>query len=247
MNKVLLLLLCCVVLIGCVKTEIINTSDIRNETTILETDVMEEETDLSKSEKDIETAISVEGSDNMIGLPEKYVESFNSACGSCGLELQKLNNFKKLADWNNGERYSFEYNGNIYLLYLMDTGEVMSISDSATRTKIYEYNSASGGTKDNCITLKYGEIGEYGKEEDFDGYKEIRYYIPSGAYTVKCQTRGSGLYLESIETHLEDGYKTSDVLKDIKFSSTDEEYEIEVSDGACITLLLNSIVELRVK
>ena len=97
----------------------------------------------------------------------------------------------------------------------------------------------------NVITLIYEQIGTYGKEEDFDGTKIIRYYVPSGKYKVTAESKGSGLYVESISTHKENGYKTTDIYELIKFSNASEEFQIEVNDDQCISLLYNSRITLE--
>lgn len=182
-------------------------------------------------------------------LPDKYVENFKTACNSCGMDINNVSNFEQVDDWANGERYSFLYNGERFLVYLIDNGEISSINDMS-RNKIYE-KSASEKKKKNKkkskteILLTDGDLGEYGKEEDFSGYKSIRYYIPTGKYIVGCQTRGSGFYIETIEKHLENGYETSDVIAEVKFSSADEKYKVEIKDGECISLIINSIIEFE--
>lgn len=98
---------------------------------------------------------------------------------------------------------------------------------------------------DGMIKIKEGIIGEYGKEDNFDGEMYIRYYVPSGKYTVTCDTLGSTVYIETIEFHKEDGYDTSTIIEKISFSSTKECYSIEIKEGECISLTLNSIIYLK--
>lgn len=184
-----------------------------------------------------------------IALPDKYVENFKTACNSCGIDISNVSDFEQVDDWANGERYSFLHNGERYLVYLIDNGEISSINDMS-RNKIYEKPTPKKENKSKKkgkekILLTEGELGEYGKEENFSGYEVIRYYIPAGKYIVECRTRGSGFYIETVEKHLENGYETSDTIAEIKFSSVDEKYEIEIKNGECLLLIMNSIIELE--
>lgn len=184
-----------------------------------------------------------------INLPDKYIDNFKLACSSCGIDIDNVSDFEQVDDWANGERYGFLYNGAWYLLYLIDNGEVASINDMS-QNKIYKKSTPKKEKKSKKkekekIFLTDGDLGEYGKVDDFSGYKVIRYYIPAGRYIAECQTRGSGFYIETIEKHLESGYETSDTTAEIKFSNVDEKYEIEIKDGECISLIINSIIELE--
>lgn len=99
--------------------------------------------------------------------------------------------------------------------------------------------------EDGTIKIIEGIAGEYGKEDNFDGEMFIRYYIPSGKYTVTCDTRGSTFYIETIELHKEDGYDVATTIQKISFSSIEESYTIEIKDGECVSLTANSIIYLK--
>ena len=109
-----------------------------------------------------------------------------------------------------------------------------------TKTEIAEQNNGSGDT--SCIVLADGKEGEYGQYDLFDGEPYLRYYVPEGTYTVKCNVSG-GFYIETVELHKEDGYDTSDIIEqiDIKYG---EEVQITIEEGQCITLYLNTEIEL---
>lgn len=98
---------------------------------------------------------------------------------------------------------------------------------------------------DGTIKITEGIAGEYGKEDNFDGEMFIRYYIPSGKYTVTCDTQGSSMYIETIELHKEDGYDTATIIEKISFSSTEESYDVEIKDGECVSLTINSIINFK--
>lgn len=209
----------------------------------------EEKKETSQEIKEDDTQEKEVDEESNITLPDKYVENFKAACNSCGIDINNVSDFEQVDDWANGERYSFLHNGERYLVYLIDNGEISSIND-ISRNKIYEKPAPKKENKSKKkgkekIHLTEGELGEYGKEENFSGYEVIRYYIPVGKYIVECQTRGSGFYIETIEKHLENGYETSDTISEIKFSSIDEKYEIEIKNGECLLLIINSIIELE--
>ncbi len=52
-----------------------------------------------------------------------------------------------------------------------------------------------------------------------------------------------GFYIESIEVHKEDGWETSDIIQQINMSEG-EETEIVIEDGQCISLIINTEIEL---
>lgn len=207
----------------------------------------EEKKEIPQEIKEDDTQGKEVDEENNITLPDKYAENFKTACNSCGIDINNVSDFEQVDDWANGERYRFLYNGAGYILYLIDNGEIASINDTGMN-KVYERPSPKkkAQNKDKQkIILTDGELGDYGREDDFSGYKQIRYYVPAGKYAVSCQTRGSGFYIETIEKHLENGYETSDTIAEVKFSSVDEKYEIKIKDGECLFLIINSIIELE--
>lgn len=114
-------------------------------------------------------------------------------------------------------------------MFLKDNG----FSDFASNEK--EENVES-------IILSYDKEGEYGKYDLFDGEPYLRYYIPTGVYKVKCNIKG-GFYIESIEKHKEDGFETTDVIRQINMYKG-EETEISIEEGQCIFLFINTEIEL---
>lgn len=101
-----------------------------------------------------------------------------------------------------------------------------------------EVNSTSG----ESIMLSDGKEGEYGQYDSFDGEPYLRYYVPTGNYKVKCNIRG-GFYIETIELHKEDGWDTATTIQQINMSEG-EEIDISIEDGQCISLIINTEIEL---
>ena len=130
------------------------------------------------------------------------------------------------------------------LVYLAIDGKVVYGSEyeepEIIKTEKTEKNS--GDSNGSFIVLSDGKEGKYGKYDLFDGEPYLRYYVPTGEYTVKCNISG-GFYIESIELHKEDGYDTSDVIEQFNISKG-EELKIRIEEGQCITLYVNTEIEL---
>lgn len=92
------------------------------------------------------------------------------------------------------------------------------------------------------IVLSDGKEGEYGSYDLFDGEPYLRYHVPAGNYTVKCNV-GGGFYIETIELHKEDGWDTPTTIEQININSGDE-IEITIEEGQCISLYINTEIEI---
>ena len=92
------------------------------------------------------------------------------------------------------------------------------------------------------ITLSYGKKGEYGQFDSFNEGDYLRYYIPKGKYKVNCII-GGGFYIETIETHKENGSDVSDIISQTTMKSGDVS-KITINDGECISLIINTEIEL---
>lgn len=80
-----------------------------------------------------------EKAEEAIQMEDKYKKNFYIACESCGIDVLEIKNYEKLPNWENGERYSFEYGGNIHNAYLLDNGDIESINYcQSTYVKLYE-------------------------------------------------------------------------------------------------------------
>ena len=94
----------------------------------------------------------------------------------------------------------------------------------------------------SSITLSYGKKGEYGQFDSFNEDDYLRYYIPKGKYKVNCII-GGGFYIETIETHKENGSDVSDIISQTTMKSGDIS-KITISEGECISLIINTEIEL---
>lgn len=59
---------------------------------------------------------------------DKLKNNFVSACNEIKMNPDKIKNLSKKDDWANGPRYSFDYEGESFLLYAYDNGEISSIN-----------------------------------------------------------------------------------------------------------------------
>lgn len=97
------------------------------------------------------------------------------------------------------------------------------------------------------IILKEGIKGNYGQDDLFDGEKYIRYYIPAGTYNVKALTKNAHLWIETIKIHKEDGFDTATIVKSVKLNKVGDSETITIKSTECISLVVNTQVELTKK
>lgn len=97
-------------------------------------------------------------------------------------------------------------------------------------------------SENSSIILSYGEKGKYGRYDSFTEDEYLRYYIPKGKYKVNCNI-GGGFYIETIETHKENGSDVSDIISQTTMKSGDIS-KITISEGECISLIINTEIEL---
>lgn len=134
-------------------------------------------------------------------------------------------------------------NGGITCKYISIDGMCVFGEEQTPEIKKTELQSNKETSESDVITLSDGIQGEYGKYDDFDGEQFLRYYIPTGKYLVKCNVRG-GFYVETIELHLEDGWHVPTTISQNMLNAGDE-IEIVVEDGQCISLIINTEIELE--
>lgn len=132
--------------------------------------------------------------------------------------------------------------GGYECVYLALDGAVAFGSDQTPKLPKEELEQENESENGEAIILSYDKEGQCGQFDLFDGEPYLRYYVPVGTYTVKCNIRG-GFYIETIELHKEDGWDTSDIIQQINMSEG-EETEITIEDGQCISLIINTEIEL---
>lgn len=150
----------------------------------------------------------------------------------------------KAKNSTNKEEYSFTID---YLInetdyectYLALDGKIVYGEDKAPEVRKKEVLSDD---VENRIILSDGKIGNYGKVDIFDGEEYIRYYVEEGMYQVICKKIG-GFYIETIEIKKENGYDSVDIIAQ-HMLNTGNEMEIEIQTGQCISLIINTEIEL---
>lgn len=132
--------------------------------------------------------------------------------------------------------------GGYECVYLALDGAVAFGSDQTPELPKEELVQEEDSGNGESIILSYDKEGECGQYDLFDGEPYLRYYVPAGNYKVKCNIRG-GFYIETIELHKEDGWDTATTIQQINMSEG-EETEIVIEDGQCISLIINTEIEL---
>lgn len=132
--------------------------------------------------------------------------------------------------------------GGYECVYLALDGVAAFGSDQTPELPKEELEQEGGSENTESIILSDGKEGKYGQYDSFDGESYLRYRVPAGNYKVKCNVRG-GFYIETIELHKEDGWDTATTIQQINMSEG-EETEIVIEDGQCISLIINTEIEL---
>lgn len=132
--------------------------------------------------------------------------------------------------------------GEYECVYFAIDGKAVFGSDQTPKIEKQELKQEEKTQNGKAIVLSDGKKGKYGQYDSFNGERYLRYHIPSGKYKVKCNVRG-GFYIETIELHEEDGYDTATTIQQINMSEG-EEIEISIEDGQCISLIINTEIEL---
>lgn len=141
--------------------------------------------------------------------------------------------------------FSVDYivkDGGYECVYLAIDGAVAFGSDQTPELPKEELGQENSSKNAESIILSDGKEGKYGQYDSFDGEPYLRYHVPVGNYKVKCNIRG-GFYIETIELHKEDGWDTATTIQQINMSEG-EETEIVIEDGQCISLIINTEIEL---
>lgn len=184
-------------------------------------------------------------------VPDNVRKNIESTMVKIGYDKNKIIRIMPDSNWQNGPRYKIDYDNELYFVYAYENGEIQSINDSKMN-KIYENTTATGidasNVKNTDIVLIEGQLGQYGKEDDFGASKHIRYYLPAGTYNVKALVRGTQFFIEKVKiTKNSSGYGESEMVRNISLSSEGSTETITLKDDECILLTINSKVSLEKK
>lgn len=167
---------------------------------------------------------------------------------SANIDTSDITSIEKINDWQEGPRYRIICSGKQYIVYSYDDNQVVSIRDNNSNTIYENKNLKIADAEDSdAIILKYDELGDYGKEDTFDGQKYIRYYIPKGKYEVKSLVKNSQFFIEGKKIYKNSsGYDESKTIDNISISKG-ETKEISIDSNSCISLTINSNISLTKK
>lgn len=179
---------------------------------------------------------------------EPLKTNISEAFKSSNLDTSKIANIGKYTEWNNGPRYKVGYNGDeykIYYVYAYEDGQVASISDGTN--DIYRNDNIKVENPDSsAITLKYNELGEYGKYVTFDGTKYIKYVLPAGKYEVTALVKNSMFFIEKSKVYKNSsGHDETKTVSTIELSETGSKETVTLESDEWISLVINSAISLK--
>lgn len=158
-----------------------------------------------------------------------------------------IEQIEKFKNWMNGTIYKITYNGTIYRVYAYDDGQVVSINENSTNEAIYENDNIKlANNESDSTVLKYGELGEYGKNVTYDGKTYIKYFLPKGEYEVKALTPNAMFFIEDTKIYKNSfGYDESKTIDTITLSNVDSARTITLQDNHCINLVINTVISIK--
>ncbi|MCI8362224.1 MAG: hypothetical protein HFJ41_03695 [Clostridia bacterium] len=164
------------------------------------------------------------------------------------MDTSKIVKIGKDKEWSNGPRYKILYKENeniFYYVYAYEDGQITSISDGTKdiytndNIKIENSNSAD-------ITLKYNELGEYGKYVTFDGAQYIKYVIPAGEYEVSALVKNSMFFIEKSKVYKNSfGHDETETVSTVQLSEIGSKETITLKSDECISLVINAAISLK--
>lgn len=116
------------------KDNLENTSNEKNESSNVNDQVNSQSNENKTNQANQDNQNAKENSNNYKNLKSitdvKLKNNFIAACKQININVSEIKELKKVDDWNSGPRYTFEYKGEKFILYVYDSGEVSSITIS---------------------------------------------------------------------------------------------------------------------
>lgn len=146
--------------------------------------------------------ILIPSSQNFIKLYLNYPSTAEFPWTSSEWSYSKYNDIYVLSSWVKASNaFGVESQSNFTIGFYIGENDTeciyIKIGDDIKVNKVNEYKQTetrkqvtpkypdkTSSTSGNGINLVYGQLGEYGKNENDNGYSYIAYYVPSGKYTV---------------------------------------------------------------
>lgn len=164
-----------------------------------------------------------------------------------GFNTSNIKLIGEVKEWSSGPLYRMEYNDDTYYIYAYDNGQINSINKDLQGHKIYSNENVElGNDYKNAIVLKYGELGKYGKNVQYDGQNYIKYFLPEGKYEVEALTRNAMFFIEDTKIYKNSsGYDASKTIDTIQLSDVGSKQTITLQSNNCINLVINSSVSIK--
>ena len=176
-------------------------------------------------------------------VSEEVKTNIKNVTTEAGLDANKLELIRPGDNWIYGPTYNALYEGEFLYFYFYENGEIVKIMKKANTIWYNENATGINEKEENAIYLVVGELGEFGREDDWDGEKTIRYYIPEGKYNVEPVTKYTVFFVESIElVENSDGY--SEPISTRRYEIKDSNETIDISSDECIFLALGKSIKL---
>lgn len=127
--------------------------------------------------------------------------------------------------------------------YVVLDGEVVLGSERMLKApeKIPLEANLTEGEEPSGFSLEYGVLGDYGKEENINGNKEIYYHVPAGRYEVSTTMNNAALIVLKKEAYTNsDGYTEHETVSMNRFDSATNTREIEIGENEKIMVTVQS-------
>lgn len=174
-----------------------------------------------------------------------------SAFQSANMDISKITRIGKIEDWNNGTKYKIVYdidkdNYEIYYIYAYEDGQVASIRGEGLEFIYTNDNIKIENPNNTAITLKYNELGEYGKYVTFDGAQYIKYVLPAGEYEVSALVKNSMFFIEKSKVYKNSfGHDETETVSTVQLSEIGSKETITLKSDECISLVINAAISLK--
>ncbi len=172
-----------------------------------------------------------------------------TAFQSVNMDVSKIDRIGKIEDWKNGPRYKILYKegeSRFYYIYAYEDGQVTSIRDEKMNFIYTNDNIKIENLDSSVITLKYNELGEYGKYVTFDGIQYIKYVLPAGKYEVSALVKNSMFFIEKSKVYKNSfGHDETATVDTIQLSETGATVTITLKSDEWISLVMNSEISLK--
>lgn len=181
---------------------------------------------------------------------EPLKENLTKVLEELNMETSKVAGISEISEWNNGPIYEMRYQGEgTYLVYAYEDGQVVSIKkhtehggEDIYRNDNIEINNPNEG----AITLKYGELGDYGKYVTFDGKEYIRYVFPAGTYEVSALVKNSMFFIEKTKIYKNSyGHDETQTVSTNRLAEVGVKETITLQSDEWINLTMGSHISIK--